>query len=255
MLYEFLIIFLIFLVGYYFLPVFLCTLILSLAGKQRLDKIKIQQAIPPAGSIKREIKWSVCSIIIFSLCATLVYQLIKKGNTNLYYDWDQSGMVYFFLSPFICILFHDTYYYWLHRTMHHKNLFKYFHRVHHLSVTPTPWAIYSFQPLEAFFTFLSFALVIVFIPIHPIAFSVYMLISLINNIGGHTGYEFLPGWFARHRILKYSTVVTFHDLHHTNNKYNFGAYFNIWDRIMKTMHREYEKKFTAISSKKEQDHR
>ena len=139
---EFLTIFFIFLIGYYLIPIYLCNLIFSLIDKKRLEKIKIQKAIPQKESIKREIKWSVVSITIFSICATIVYQFIKKGNTNLYYKWDELGWLYFFISPFICIVIHDTYYYWLHRMMHYKYFFKYFHKIHHMSVTPTPWAIY-----------------------------------------------------------------------------------------------------------------
>lgn len=212
-----------------------------------MERKKIQDRLPPPGTVRREVLWSLSSIFIFSVCSTFVYQLIKTGQTNLYFKWNEQGWLYFVISPLICIILHDAYYYWMHRIMHSQYLFRYFHRVHHLSVTPTPWAIYSFQPLEAFFTFLSFALIIVYLPIHPVAFGVYMLISLVNNIGGHTGYELLPAWFAKHRILKYATVVTFHDMHHTNLKYNFGAYFNIWDRIMNTVHKDYEKKFQTVA--------
>ena len=38
------------------------------------------------------------------------------------------------------ILAHDAYFYWAHRAMHHRRLFALFHRTHHLSRTPTPWA-------------------------------------------------------------------------------------------------------------------
>ena len=49
----------------------------------------------------------------------------------------------------IAIVVHDTWFYWTHRLMHHRRLFKLFHRVHHESTNPTPWAAYCFAPLEA----------------------------------------------------------------------------------------------------------
>ena len=47
------------------------------------------------------------------------------------------------------VIAHDAYFYWAHRTMHHPRLFKTFHRFHHRTITPTPWAAYSFAVPEA----------------------------------------------------------------------------------------------------------
>jgi lathosterol oxidase len=52
------------------------------------------------------------------------------------------------------VIAHDAYFYWAHRIMHHPKLFKHFHRAHHRSITPTPWAAYSFAIPEAAAMFL-----------------------------------------------------------------------------------------------------
>lgn len=246
---EFFVILCLFMFLYYLIPVSAAYYIFFVSKNTRWKNRRIQDRSPSIESIKREIKWSVLSIVIFSILASILYQFIKANRTQLYFEVDDYGIFYLCVSPLLAMFIHDTYYYWLHRAMHHKMLFKYFHCVHHKSKTPTPWAIYSFQPLEAIFTFFSFALLIFFLPLHPIALTLYLLISLITNIGGHIGHEIMPAWFVHKLFFKFSLPVTFHDLHHSSMKTNYGAYFNFWDRWMKTVHVEYEKTFGEVCSR------
>ena len=46
-------------------------------------------------------------------------------------------------------LMHRRAFYWMHRFMHLPGIFKAVHKVHHLSHNPSPWAAFSFHPLEA----------------------------------------------------------------------------------------------------------
>ena len=39
-------------------------------------------------------------------------------------------------------------------------------------------------------------------------------------------------------------------MHHTNVKYNFGLYFNFWDKIMHTNHPNYEDNFDKVIARK-----
>jgi sterol desaturase/sphingolipid hydroxylase (fatty acid hydroxylase superfamily) len=118
--------------------------------------------------------------------------------------------------------------------MHLAPLFKTVHAGHHRSITPTPWAILSFQPLETISQFGFFALVIFFVPLHPATVLAYLLFDGIVNAAGHCGHEFVPQSSQKHWLLKYLNAVTHHDLHHTRLRYNFGQYFNIWDRLFGT---------------------
>jgi sterol desaturase/sphingolipid hydroxylase (fatty acid hydroxylase superfamily) len=54
------------------------------------------------------------------------------------------------------------------------------------------------------------------------------------NIAGHTGFEMVPRWMSHHWMFKGFNNVTHHDNHHTNMRYNYGAFFNVWDRWMGT---------------------
>jgi len=132
------------------------------------------------------------------------------------------------------VVLHDIYFYTTHRLMHLAPLFKAVHAGHHRSLTPTPWAILSFQPLETISQFGFFALVIFFVPLYPATLLAYLLFDGIVNAAGHCGHEFVPQDSQKHWLLKYLNSVTHHDLHHSRFRYNFGQYFNIWDRLFGT---------------------
>ena len=246
---SFIRVFFAFLFGYYLIPVGIAYFVFFIWKRKHWKHKRIQPRFPENQSIKREIAWSVFALSIFSLLTVFMLEFIEKGYTKMYFDIQEYGIFYLLMSPLLAIVLHDTYYYWMHRAMHHKFLFRITHKAHHRSINPTPWAIYAFQPLEAIFTYCSFAFAIFVIPLHPFSLGFYLLISLINNIGGHTGFEILPQWVVRNKLARYSNVVTFHDQHHTDFNCNYGAYFNIWDRIMKTVHKDFEKKFFEVKSR------
>jgi hypothetical protein len=80
------------------------------------------------------------------------------------------------------VLMHDAYFYWTHRLMHHPRLFRIFHRAHHLSASPTPWAAYSFSVPEAFVQAGIGPLIVFTIPTHPLANALFMLWQVAFNV-------------------------------------------------------------------------
>ena len=70
----------------------------------------------------------------------------KLGWTQMYWQPAERGWAWFWGSVACGIVLHDTYFYWTHRMMHHRWLYPWFHRVHHQSTNPTPWAAYAFAP-------------------------------------------------------------------------------------------------------------
>lgn len=196
-----------------------------------------------AKDIRREVWLSVQTILMFSVLSLGLLQLIKSGNTAMYFDFNEYSWWYAVLSFFICLVFHDTYFYWTHRFMHWKPVFRYTHLGHHKSLTPSPWAILAFQPGEAFIQFMIFACLILFLPLHPVVFGIYLIYDSVVNTAGHNGFELVPKWIEKHPVLKLGNTVTHHDLHHIDMTKNFGSFFNVWDRIMNTFAEELAPKF------------
>ena len=231
---------------YYMLPAWLSYRILNKWNKEKWEKNKIQTATRAEASIKREIAWSLSTVFIFSLLATLGVYWIDQGYTKVYFSIQERGRIYFVLSILAYLVLHDTYFYWIHRFMHWRPVFKRVHRVHHLSHTPSPFASLSFSPAEAVLQFGINLIVIFLIPLHPLAIVIFAIYNTMINTAGHTGFEIVPDFLSRNRFLKYGLTVTHHDMHHSRMNCNYGLCFVFWDRLMGTETQQRERSFTKI---------
>ncbi len=184
--------------------------------------------------VRREVRHSLISLLLFSAYCVVLLKAYENGLTAIYWDTSAYPLWWLPASFLAAVVLHDTYFYWTHRLMHTKLFFRHFHAGHHRSLTPTPWAILSFQPLETLFQFGFFALLILFVPMHPGVLLAYFLFDGLINAAGHCGHEIVPQRYRDHRMLRFTNAVTHHDLHHSRFNYNFGQYFNIWDRLMGT---------------------
>lgn len=227
-------------------------LVFYLWKKKRFWYAKIQQKYPENKHILREVKYSFFSILIFGVVIMAVILASKERLTQVYTPIDKYGWGYYFLSVGIMILIHDTYFYWTHRAMHWKLIFKYVHKVHHLSINPTPFAAYAFHPVEALVEVGIIPLVAFTVPHHGSAITVFALYSLLLNVVGHLGYELFPKGFATHKLFKWHNTSTHHNMHHRLIKCNYGLYFNFWDRIMGTNHANYEQAFDDVVEQRKQ---
>jgi len=91
------------------------------------------------------------------------------------------------------------------------------------------------------------------IPHYPTAMQIVFIYSLLVNVGGHMGYETVPKGFVRHWVFKWHNTSTHHNMHHRLVKYNYGLYFNIWDRLMGTNHPDYEKHFEEVVDRRDKE--
>lgn len=224
------------LLGYVFFP-------------RRWWRRKIIGRMPGSAEVWREIRYSALTLLIFGLVGALTVEAWRHGYTRIYRRIDEHGWTWFATSILLCIILHDTYFYWTHRLMHHRRLFRWFHRAHHLSTNPSPWASYAFSPLEAVVQAAIFPLAITLIPMHPLAFAAFMVWQIGFNVLGHTGYEIHPRWLLDSWLGAVINTPTNHIMHHEKMRGNYGLYFNWWDRLMGTNHAEYEMRFREVTSR------
>jgi lathosterol oxidase len=219
---------------------------------KRFWMAKIQQRYPEKKNILNEIKYSFITMLIFGGVILLTIWAGRHSLTRVYAPLDKYGYLYYFLSILLMIVLHDTYFYWTHRAMHWKPLFKVMHKTHHLSVNPTPFAAYAFHPLEALVEVGIIPLIAFTIPHHASAITVFSLYALLLNVMGHLGYELFPKGFASHWLFKWHNTSTHHNMHHRLVKCNYGLYFNFWDRVMHTNHPGYEESFDDVVNQRQQ---
>lgn len=233
----------------YFLVAGLAFIIFYLLLRNRIRYKKIQQKFPRKKDYLREIGYSIITISIFALVPLLILgnPAIRK-HTLFYTNRHIYGWVWFFLAFPLMFIIHDTYFYWTHRLMHHKKLFKLFHLVHHHSTNPSPWAAYSFHPLEAVVEAGIFVVFLFIIPIHPIQLGLFFFMMIVYNVYGHLGYELYPKGFSSHRLGKWINTSVNHNQHHQYFKGNYGLYFLWWDRWMHTIRSDYDEKFNEVKT-------
>jgi sterol desaturase/sphingolipid hydroxylase (fatty acid hydroxylase superfamily) len=210
---------------------------------------KIIARFPASSEVRRELGYSLLTLVIFGMVGAGTIAASRAGYTQMYWKIPAHGGGWFFGSVACAIVLHDTYFYWTHRMMHLRRLFPIFHRVHHLSTNPSPWAAYSFAPAEAVVEAGIFPVVAMAMPIHPAAFGLVMLWQIVFNVAGHTGFEFHPRWLMNTPLRFILNTPTNHVMHHEKMRGNYGLYFNVWDRLMGTNHLDYESRFREVTSR------
>ena len=129
--------------------------------------MKIQQKYPQQKQIWTEIGYSVLTFAVFASVIVLIRLAVTHDifATRVYRHLSDHTIPYYIATTVFIIFFHDTYFYWMHRLIHHPFLYERVHAVHHLSKDPTPWAAFSFHPSEAVLEILFVPFLIFTIPL------------------------------------------------------------------------------------------
>lgn len=196
---------------------------------------KIQQHFPAPSDYRREILHSALTSLIFGAVTWLCLGTPLRQYTQFYTEVSEYGWGWLALSIPLTLLVHDAYFYWAHRLMHHPRLYRHVHLVHHKSVNPSPWAAYSFHPVEAVLEAGIVPLLLVTMPLHPLSFWAFVTLMLLFNVYGHLGYELFPKSTYTHPLGRWLNSSVHHNLHHEKFLGNYGLYFTIWDRLCGTL--------------------
>jgi lathosterol oxidase len=204
--------------------------------KRGLSACKIQEREASPADIRREIRSSLGTVLIFSVIYAGVYFGATAHVFIIYTGIAPLGWPYLVFSVIAMILAHDAYFYWTHRLLHLRP-FARFHRTHHQSTTPTAYSCYAFDPSEATLHGLFQPLFLLLMPMQLPALLFAIGFMMVRNILGHSGVElFARNRARRSRWFGWLVTTTDHDLHHSAYNYNFGFHFTWWDRLMGTEH-------------------
>jgi Delta7-sterol 5-desaturase len=214
---------------------------------------KIQLVFPKSKRVIMEVVYSLQTILIFSNIFLLVV-IALRPYTNLYQVIDQFGFIYYLITIPLMFAIHDTYFYWMHRAIHHPKIFKHIHFVHHQSTNPTPLAAYSFHFLESILEGMIIPIIAFTLPVHTSALIIFLLGQFIINVYGHLGFELFPAGFHKTWIGRWINTSVAHNQHHKHFKGNYGLYFLFWDRWMGTLRTDYDEVFEEVKNRKEPVH-
>jgi Delta7-sterol 5-desaturase len=211
---------------------------------------RLQASDPERGRVLSEIAYSMSTVVIFSAVGMGLLYAQRAGFTRIYLSVPERGWAYLGASMAVAVLIHDAYFYWSHRLLHWRPLFRFAHHVHHRSTSPTPWAAYAFHPIEALVQAGVYVLIVFTLPMHPLALALFLVYMILRNVIGHLGFEIWPAGFARSPWTRWHLTPTHHDLHHRFGKGNYGFYFGLWDDWCGTSRSDYADAYDAATAKR-----
>jgi Delta7-sterol 5-desaturase len=231
--------------GRYFIAAFVTVGIVWLLKRTSWKSRQIQKRTASRSDITREFLSSIQSNIVYLVITVIMIWgmsvgIFQKVGYSLGF-WNDLMMIAGI------ILAHDAYFYWTHRFMHHRRFYKFFHRHHHRSITPTPFAAYSFAVPEALLNAMFIPLWQLFVATPVFVLIAFLIIQIIRNTTQHAGLELHPSWWLKNPISRLVSTTTHHDMHHSGGfNYNYGFYFTFWDRLMGTEHPDYRATFDRV---------
>lgn len=157
------------------------------------------------------------------------------ANGFLGYGSNASGGVGFWLWSALLFLLapviHALHFYFGHRLMHTKHLYRRFHALHHRNVDIGPWSGLSMHPVEHVVYFSTVA-VQWLLAIHPLNALFQIQLAVFYAAFGHTGFEKL----MLGKNLGIDGGSHFHYLHHKHFECNYGGSLVPLDRLFGTFH-------------------
>ncbi|KAM7347052.1 fatty acid hydroxylase domain-containing protein 2-like [Cochliomyia hominivorax] len=181
-----------------------------------LTKYKIQSGKNEPFDLNK-LKPVILNVLINHTIVTIpvnfvLYHLLFKSRCNSPLH-ELPSFPKIILDIIIFSLFEEFYFYYVHRLMHHKSIYKYVHKKHHEWSSPIAIITNYCHPLEhIILNLLPGSLSFAFMRSH--IFTVYLIIvlGLSSSIANHCGYSF----------PNLGSAVSFHDYHHEEPRSNYG---------------------------------
>lgn len=199
------------------------------------------QTHPRSSRVPREIAQSLLALV--PIAGYVAGGLCLPANGYALFAPAEFGLGAVLLWAAVSFVAYDTWFYWGHRAMHTKALFR-FHVLHHRSITPSTWANNSDSLVGATVEQGYFLVAPLLLPIPPEVLIAHKLFDQVTGMISHCGFEYFAAPSARAPWPLLCT--TFHDQHHSNFRCNFGNTFSLWDRAMGTLHPGYDRKVAQM---------
>jgi lathosterol oxidase len=192
---------------------------------------------------------------MFALLTLVINTLVTFAGFLMWrYHWidfDTSFSWKIGLDCVVLFLVMDSAMYILHVIIHHSIFYKPVHGLHHDYTKPSPIDLFVLNPLETF-SFGSLWLILITLYTSNIyAVVMYLTLNVVFGMLGHLSVEPFPKNWMKIPVLNYICTSTFHYLHHKEEKYNFGFYTILWDKLFGTLSPHYKEQFLLEKEKQQ----
>lgn len=189
-----------------------------------LYRKKLLEKIAPGEVSKEQLSFeighSLRSIILFGFSGIPIIYLIRKGSITLLPD----TIVNIITGIIILTIWNEIHFFIVHRIMHLPFFMRKVHAVHHRSVVPTVYSVYSFHWFEAVLLSTVPLTIAPFVPLCALSIALYPLASILLNYAGHCNYRFGNGTGP-----SWKTFGTRHAEHHFKRSKNYGFATHLLD--------------------------
>jgi lathosterol oxidase len=117
--------------------------------------------------------------------------------------------------------------YFIHRGLHHRLIYKHFHKTHHRWIVPTPFASHAFQWLDGFLQSSPYHLYAFLFPLHKLTYLFCFVFVNFWTVSIHDGNYSVPKLFR-----PFINGAAHHNDHHQYYDCNYGQFFTLWDRLL-----------------------
>ena len=162
----------------------------------------------------------VQQVLFLLMVCFFVYPIWVQTSGGMSAPWHGFGMMLLHLLAFILI--EDTIFYWSHRTLHTRWLFKHIHSKHHRFRFVRPVVAEYAHPVENTLNFIAFFAGPCLLGTPWITLQVWIVVRMIETLEAHSGFNLSP----------FSDRHSFHHLYATKGVY--GSFISLWDWVMGT---------------------
>ena len=166
--------------------------------------------------VKDNIFWSLVSGVTIWTVYEVITLWAYANHLLPYIDWEHNPLL-FILIMLLVPLMRDVHFYFIHRLLHWRPLYKAAHYLHHRNINIGPWSGMSMHPIEHVLYF-SGVLVHWLIPSHPLHAMYHLFHTGLSPAKGHCGFERITASNSALRLGNH-----FHYLHHTHFECNYGS--------------------------------
>ena len=173
--------------------------------------------------------WCIVSgCTIWTAYEALTYWMFANGYL-FFANWMDSPV--YFLILFLAVPYiHRHHFYFVHRLLHWKPLYKAAHYLHHKNTNPGPWSGFSMHPIEHLL-YLSGVFIYWIIPAHPLHALHLLQLLGIGPVFHHSGFE---KFVIKNKVIENKGYD--HYLHHRYFECNYGTPDIPWDNLFGTFH-------------------
>ena len=164
----------------------------------------------------------------------LTYWLFANGYLGFIpFEANSVGFwVWFGVLLISAPVIHAIHFYFTHRLLHWRPLYKMVHRTHHLNVEIGPWSGIAMHPVEQAIYF-STVCVQWLLALHPVSALYQIQLAAFLPAMSHSGYERM---LVNGKDTGWDSGSYFHYLHHKNFECNYGGAIAPLDQMFGTFH-------------------